>query len=413
MLLFAVGRRPATLLRVVGLGLVSWTVITSNHAPGLHGRGLVVLVTLVLTALGWVTDLVRRLTGRITELGTDDGLRPELAVVALAGGFLCGACPSSAAAVFPFVAVVGSALRVEAAQTLVVTAFAIAGVCAGFIGYRGGTLGMIAYGLGLLAATFAASSARQRNVRTEQAELLLAQAQRTHEEQLRAARLEESSRLAREIHDVLAHSLAGLSIQLEATAALVEQGVDRDTVLARVRRAHELALDGLRETRRAVGALRGEPVAGLRERLDTLVAEARATGDAEIELVLRGNLGGLGEETGHAILRTVQEGLTNAAKHAPGAPVSVLVEMGDGVLVQIEDRASDRVAGRVSDPVAVSGPPARLGIGELAGSGGGFGLRGMRERAEALRGSLSVGPTAAGWRVELRLPADREPGPGA
>ena len=88
--------------------------------------------------------------------------------------------------------------------------------------------------------------AASRSVRAEQAELLLAQTQRSHEEQLRAARLEESTRIAREIHDVLAHTLAGLTIQLEATSSLIEQGADRDTVLARVQRAHALAREGLR-----------------------------------------------------------------------------------------------------------------------------------------------------------------------
>ena len=93
------------------------------------------------------------------------------------------------------------------------------------------------------------------------------------------ARLEESTRIAREIHDVLAHTLAGLTIQLEATSSLVEQGADRDTVLARVRRAHALAREGLVETRQAVGALRGESVpapAGI----EALVADYRASGEA-------------------------------------------------------------------------------------------------------------------------------------
>ena len=122
-------------------------------------------------------------------------------------------------------------------------------------------LGLLAYSLGFSAGLLAASGRRQSVERAEQAELLLAQTQRSHEEQLRAARLEESTRIARDIHDVLAHALAGLTIQLEATSALIEQGADRDRILARVQRAHELAREGLRETRRAVGALRGDAVA--------------------------------------------------------------------------------------------------------------------------------------------------------
>jgi signal transduction histidine kinase len=105
-------------------------------------------------------------------------------------------------------------------------------------------LGLLAYALGFAASALGASNSRQSVKRAEQAELLLAQSQRSHEEQLRATRLAESTRIAREIHDVLAHALAGLTIQLEATTALIEQGAERDAVLARVRRAHELAREG-------------------------------------------------------------------------------------------------------------------------------------------------------------------------
>src|SRR6202000_1032591 len=87
-------------------------------------------------------------------------------------------------------------------------------------------IGLLAYTLGFAASVLAASNSRQSVVRAEQAELLRAQTQRSHEEQVRTARLEESTRIAREIHDVLAHALAGLTIQLEATSALIGNGAD-------------------------------------------------------------------------------------------------------------------------------------------------------------------------------------------
>jgi len=120
--------------------------------------------------------------------------------------------------------------------------------------YNGNALGLLAYALGLAASLLAAANGRQRTLRLEQRELLLAQTQRSHEQQLRAARLEESTRIAREIHDVLAHTLAGLTIQLEATGALVEQGADRNAVLGRLHRAHEPTREGRGERRRAAGA---------------------------------------------------------------------------------------------------------------------------------------------------------------
>jgi signal transduction histidine kinase len=239
----------------------------------------------------------------------------------------------------------------------------------------------------------AASTSRQSQMRAEQAELLLAQTQRSHEEQLRSARLEESTRIAREIHDVLAHTLAGLTIQLEATSSLVQQGADRDTVLARVQRAHALAREGLEETRQAVGVLRGDSVpasAGI----EALVAEYRASADAPVELTVDGDPARLAGPTGQAVLRVAQEALTNVRKHAPGADVSVAVhageQAGDDVVLLVEDRPSEGAGSRV---------PAGL-----ADSGGGYGLQGMRERAALLGGTLDAGVVNGGWRVELRLP---------
>jgi signal transduction histidine kinase len=187
-----------------------------------------------------------------------------------------GASPDSAASAFVFVAVIAAGTRVELAQALPVVALGALGLGVSVLIYKGSALGLLAYTLGFAAALLAASNSRQSVVRADQAELLLAQTQRSHEEQLRAARLEESTRIAREIHDVLAHTLASLTIQLEATGSLLGQGADRDTVLARVRRAHQLAREGLQETRRAVGALRGDTIpapAGI----EALVAEYRAT----------------------------------------------------------------------------------------------------------------------------------------
>lgn len=206
------------------------------------------------------------------------------------------------------------------------------------------------------------------------------------------ARLEESTRIAREIHDVLAHSLAGLTIQLEATSTLLEQGADRDAVLARVRRAHELAREGLRETRRAVGALRGDDVSAPAA-IEALVAEYRAAAEAPAELTIDGDRDRLTGPTGQAVLRAVQEALTNVRKHAPGAGVSVAVHAGV--------RPEEDVVLLVSNRPSESGQATR---GTLSDTGGGYGLQGMRERAQLLGGTLSAGASADGWRVELRLP---------
>jgi signal transduction histidine kinase len=380
-------RRLAALVRVIGLALIVVSVIHADHRPGGHGRSLVITVLLAAAVFSWLWWTIRPTSERIT---------PDLWVMAGAGGLLCAASPDSAASAFVFVAVVSAGVRVELAQAGWVAVAGTVALAIGDIIYGNVGVGLLAYTLGFAASVLAASTSRQSAERVEQAELLLAQTQRSHEEQLRAARLEESTRIAREIHDVLAHALAGLTIQLEATTSLIERGADRAEVLARVQRAHELARDGLRETRLAVGALRGDPVSAP-SGIEALVTDYRAGADAEAELTIDGDVGRLAGPTGQAVLRVVQEALTNVRKHAPGAAVSVAVhagaQPGDEVVAVVEDR-----------PTA---PTLALAAGPLAATGGGYGLVGMRERARGLGGTVSAGATDDGWRVELRLPGDR------
>jgi signal transduction histidine kinase len=391
MLLAGLDRRAATAIRLAGLVLIALSVLSGSHQPGTTGRGLVVSLLFAAAVLSWLVWTARP--------GNDQGVTVELYVMATAGGLLVVAAPQSAASAFVFVAVVAAGLRVELARAALVVLAGTLAVALSTLLYNGSAVGLLAYALGFVASLLAASNARQRTIRVEQAELLLAQTQRSHEEQLRSARLEESTRIARDIHDVLAHTLAGLTIQLEATGALIEQGADRDAVLARVHLAHELAREGLQETRRAVGALRGEavsPPAGI----EALVAEYRASADAGAELTIDGDPARLSGRTGEAVLRVAQEALTNVRKHAPGAEVSVAVHAGeapgDDIVLVVDDRAS------ADQPADQSGATHVEG---LAATGGGYGLQGMRERAQLLGGTLSAGSVDGGWRVELRLPA--------
>jgi signal transduction histidine kinase len=391
MLLASLDRRLATAIRLVGLVLVGLSVFSGSHHPGTSGHGLVVSVLFAVAALSWLIWTSRPDDDRWGSI--------ELYVMAAAGGLLIEAAPQSAASVFVFVAVIVAGLRMELARAATVALTGALAIAVSDLLYNGNALGLLAYTLGFAASLLAASNARQRSLRVEQAELLLAQTQRSHEEQLRAARLEESTRIARDIHDVLAHTLAGLTIQLEATGALLEQGADRDDVLARVHRAHELAREGLQETRRAVGALRGDAVP-TPAAVEALVAEYRAGTDAGAELTIDGDRSRLSGPTGEAVLRIVQEALTNVRKHAPGAEVSVAVHAGaapdDQVVLIVDDRPT------VAQPAGASAAVRSRG---LAATGGGYGVRGMRERAELLGGSLSAGRVDGGWRVELRLPA--------
>ena len=384
LLLNALNRRDATLIRLVGLGLVTWTVINSKFTPATSGRGLVVLVALVVAFIGWlVWTLWSCRQSNVTA---------DVYVLAVAGGVLASADPGSAGSAFVFVAATITGVRVGLVPGLSVALLGAAALGVVAIIYDGSGLGVLAYTLGFSALALAGSNLRQLNLRTEQAELLLAQSQRSHEEQVRSARLEESARIARNIHDVLAHSLAGLSIQLEATDALLAQGADTETIRARIQRAHELAREGLRETRRAVGALRGDPVIAAPAAIAALVDQF----DGTIEFKLIGDESRLDGELGETAVRTVQEALTNVRKHASGAEVDVAVIVAPaGIDVIIENR--------VLAPITAS---------SLADTGGGYGLRGMRERAAPLGGTLTASPTADGWRVALHLPL-RPPAEGS
>ena len=383
MLLDRFGFLTATAIRLIGLGLIVWSVVANaNHPPVTGGRSLVVLAALAVAVIAYLVWTLQPSHRTVT---------PDLYVMAGAGGLLIGASPRSGASAFVFVAVVVAALRVEISRTVPLLLVSILALAISVLIYKQSALGMLAYALGFSAGLLAASGRRQSIERTEQAELLLAQTQRSHEEQLRAARLEESTRIAREIHDVLAHALAGLTIQLEATSTLIEQGADRASILARVHRAHELAREGLRETRRAVGALRGDTVPAAAG-IEALVADYRSASDTPIELTIDGDRDRLAGQTGQVVLRVVQEALTNVHKHAPGAEVSVALHAGesadDEVVLVVDDRSGS--------------PPA---ADSLAATGGGYGLKGMRERAQGLGGTLSAGADGDGWRVELRLPA--------
>jgi len=389
MVLSRLDPRLATAMRIVALVLISWSVLHSRHHLSGSGRGLVITICFVACVIAWLVWTVRPDEHRVT---------PDVYVLAVAGGVLGGAAPDTAASAFVFVAVAAAGLRVDLPRAFLVVALGTLALASAVLAYDGNGVGLIAYTLGFIAMALAASTSRQARVRAEQAELLLAQTQRSHEEQLRAARLEESTRIAREIHDVLAHTLAGLTIQLEATSSLIEQGADRDTLQARVQRAHALAREGLEETREAVGALRGESVSASAG-IEALVADYRASADARAELTVDGDPARLTGQTGQAVLRVVQEALTNVRKHAPGADVSVAVhagqDPGDDVVLLVQDRPT---ASRPNSAPAV-----------LADSGGGYGLQGMRERAALLGGTLDAGAFGDGWRVQLRLPSPKVP----
>ncbi|WP_106188811.1 sensor histidine kinase [Umezawaea tangerina] len=206
------------------------------------------------------------------------------------------------------------------------------------------------------------------------------EALRASESEAREAALLERGRIAREIHDVLGHSLSGIALQLDMADALRGNGCDEEAAAA-VRRARALAVDSISETRRAVHALR-ESTLPLPETLGRL-AEHNA-----VDFAIDGEVAPVGVEAAHTVVRVAQEALTNTAKHAPGAPRTLR-------LAFVDDRVTLTVH---------NGPATAERGGEPAG-GTGVGLVGMRERAALLGGTLKAEPAQdGGWTVELELP---------
>ncbi|MFJ6750324.1 sensor histidine kinase [Streptomyces sp. NPDC091266] len=214
---------------------------------------------------------------------------------------------------------------------------------------------------------------------------LLAQERAARKAEAETAALAERGRIAREIHDVLAHSLSAQLVHLEAARLLIQRSTDleadRDQILDRVVACRGMAREGLDGTREALSALRGE-MAPVEDYLRQLATSEGA------QLEVTGQRRPMAPDADLTVRRVAQEALTNVRKHAAGARVSLLLEYAEGqVGLVIRDRG-----GR--------GKP-----GELAKSGSGYGLLGMRERAELLGGTLESGPDEEGFMVRLRVPA--------
>jgi signal transduction histidine kinase len=198
----------------------------------------------------------------------------------------------------------------------------------------------------------------------------------------------ERARIARELHDIVAHSVSLMVVQAGAGAHLV--GSDRraaaeafDSILVAARES-EVEIDRLTELLKTSRPAASQPWLRVTEEL---IDRAKLSG-LTVSCRFIGDVDGLAEDGGDAVHRLVQEALTNAVKHAEGAPVDILVRGG-----------ADAVT------VSVTNGPARTAIGRLTDAGGGRGLAGMRERIAACGGTVSAGPTQEqGWQVVASLP---------
>ena len=241
----------------------------------------------------------------------------------------------------------------------------------------------------LLASFVLGEVSRGRRAYIAQVEQRAVDAERTREEEARRRAGEERLRIARELHDVLAHSISVINVQAGVAVHLLDKQPDQ--ARAALIAINDASKEAMRELRATLGVLRGSdddesraPAPGL-DRLGELVDSARATG-LEVSMTTSGEAVRLPPAADLAAYRIVQEALTNVTRHAGVAQVAVSIDhAASEVRITVEDHGSG----------VPPGAPFRPGNG----------IAGMRERAAAVGGDLDAGARpGGGFRVRARLP---------
>ncbi len=363
--------RPSPLafaLNLFGIAVVTYSILTTHTEQ----RPLWVLVLALVALAAWLVRVI------LSFRGVAPTTRLALAMVMVFAGSIVAAS-TNGIGIVPVLVGVLAVVSDPSRPILVGLGVAFIGVALLTVGaVPFGTSVLVVLGLagGIVVAVLAGISRRQFRESEAQAELLRERELTVREEKAQIDLLAQRQAVARDIHDVLAHSLGGLVIQLDAVEALLEAG-DLRAARSRVADARALAASGLGEARRAVNALR-DPDArpddfdrpgSFDEAIDDLLAAHRSLGGA-VELTTTGTPRPLDADQAAAFERALQEALSNARKHAPGEPVQALLAWSDDV-----------VRLTVSNPLG-DGPGPEPG--SLARSGGRHGLEGMRERFAAL-----------------------------
>src|ERR1700733_14592365 len=304
----------------VAIGLVSLV-----NPPHSHAQRAVQIACFSVIGVGLLAcmylDVVRRYRER--------GLPIALSVIA-AGGGLAGVTTGGGQTLIAFAAI---AAMVAAADTewpvpivVVVSGIVPFWVAGPFTHSTLGTLG--GSPLLIVSCMLWGRNRRAYRVQAEQAAALLEQHKQLQAEQRRADVLDERARIAREIHDVLAHSLGALGIQIQTAKAMLTDHGDVDRAVDALSTAQRMAADGLTETRRAVHALRVDTLP-LGEELAALADTHRQRYHVPVALETSGVARALPPDAALALLRAAQEAMVNAAKHAPDQRIAVRLDYGD------------------------------------------------------------------------------------
>ncbi|MGU3291325.1 sensor histidine kinase [Williamsia sp. M5A3_1d] len=355
------------LMPLVNLAVVVWAWFTV--APlGFSGVGLYGLVLMVLGTAGMSLRLFApsALPERVRLVST--------LAAGVVAGLLFAFDPSSAATAFAPIVAGTAGFRFSTVPAVVIAAVTSAtAFIATSIRLDGTAYWPLLVGLAVLIGM----TRRDRSEAMRLAREKVEQTDRAIASESRAQVLAERARVAREIHDVLAHSLSGVNMQLNLADALLEDGRAEDGRSA-VRAAQGMVADGLVEARRAVYALREES-------RDLVASITAMTVEGETVSVRGAPWEPLPEVAAH-LVRITGEALTNARRHAPGAHVDV------GVAFSPDRLRIDIVNDRAADA-------------ERFTRGAGMGVIGMRERAAEIGGTLTADARSdGGWAVTIEVP---------
>ncbi|MFK0130203.1 sensor histidine kinase [Streptomyces rubiginosohelvolus] len=397
--------RPVFLVALVFAAIGAMVIRTVELTPhGAEVSGLAVLV-----AVAQAAALVAGMARPVGAWWAATGLTAVAMLVIVAGAPselpypLVSMVPLTPQVLYPTpfagVGLLGGALFLLALRVRprrAVTALALSMALSLFLALRTPSLPHV--GLAASALVFATAivlGTALRSLRLARKDLVV-QAELTAEERARRTLLEERNRIARELHDVVAHHMSVISIQAQVAPHLVEHPTDE--LRENLTGIRENALEALAELRRVLGVLRSEdapaqstrhaPQPGL-DRLGELVATVRSAGLA-VTRSTTGEPRPLPPGVELSAYRIVQESLSNVMRHAPGASAEVVIgHRPAGLTVRVVNSAPDR-------PAAPS-PGVR------------HGLLGMRERAAMLGGELATGPTPdGGWEVTAILPTSTQ-----
>lgn len=375
------GVQPSMRLLAVAIGaFIIVTSVAGHPGPGVTGRALGVTLALVAFA--------GSLAGILLLPSSTASVQLPLLAGAVAGiCTLVGLRSHGVAFLGLFPVVSAGALRLPTRWSGALTALALVGLALAYgLARNQPVYGIVLNEFGVLGFYGISLFARKMRESNENTQRLMAELEETRDAHAQAAALAERQRLAREMHDVLAHTLSGLVLNLESARLLASRDHGTPAVGAAIDRANQLAKTGLDEAKRAIGMLRGDALPGP-DRLAGLTAEFEATSGVACTLSVEGDERELGSDGRLTLYRVAQEALTNIRKHARAERVDVRLAF--------EDRGARLTIENVEAPG--ERPPAQNGTG--------YGLTGMRERAELLGGTLHAGPTARGFRVELWVPA--------